>query len=124
MQPKQRNVINPTYNTLLNRLLGVLVSREKWAEYLLPATKDSVKVCHNDLNNLNILKSGTDVYLIDYDYADFNFIGYDIANMINETSIDYTPPNYPGFEVIKVYPQEELELMAKHYPGYYPELTD
>jgi thiamine kinase-like enzyme len=33
-----------------------------------------------------------EVFLIDYDYVGFNYVGYDIANTINETSLDYTVP--------------------------------
>jgi thiamine kinase-like enzyme len=73
---------------------------------LLPKSKKSVAVCHNDLNNLNILVNPNDVYLIDYDYAAHNYIGYDIANLINETSFDYSKKQYPGFDVIKTYTAE------------------
>lgn len=100
---KDKNNMNPKYNELLAKLLAILQKREKWASHLLPGTKESVKVCHNDLNNLNILVTASDVFLIDYDYADYNFIAYDIANLINETSFDYSPSAYPGFSVIKTY---------------------
>ena len=90
----------------------------------MPSANTSIKVCHNDLNNLNILVCDTATYLIDYDYADFNYIAYDIANLINETSFDYCPPQFPGFAVIKVYSPEELAKIAKNYPGYYPDLEE
>lgn len=105
---KNKNSMNPNYNLLLSKLLNILNNRKKWAKYLLPETKDSVKVCHNDLNNLNILITAGNVYLIDYDYADYNYIAYDIANLINETSFDYSPLTYPGFKIIKTYSEEEL----------------
>ena len=40
-------------------------------------------ICHNDLNNLNVLVNNLEVFLIDYDYCAYNFIAYDIANMLN-----------------------------------------
>lgn len=52
--------------------------------------------------------SESEVYLIDYDYAGYNFVGYDLANMMNETSIDYSKPTYPGFDIIKVYSTQEI----------------
>jgi len=64
-------------------------------------------VCHNDLNNLNIMVAPDDVFLIDYDYVGFNYVGFDIANMINETSLDYSVPA-PGFKLIKTYTLAEL----------------
>jgi len=48
-----------------------------------------------------------DVFLIDYDYVGFNYVGFDIANMINETSLDYSVPA-PGFKLIKTYTLAEL----------------
>jgi thiamine kinase-like enzyme len=50
-----------------------------------------------------------DVFLIDYDYTSFNYLAYDISNLVNETSLDYSPLTYPGFAIIKVYTEEELE---------------
>lgn len=81
-------------------------------------------MCHNDLNNLNILLTSSEVYLIDYDYAGYNYIAYDIANLINETSFDYSLPTYPGFTIIKTYSEEELEKISKQYPKYSAELKD
>ena len=57
------------------------------------------------------------MYLIDYDYAGYNFAAYDLANMINETSIDYSKPTYPGFEIMKLYSFEEVGEIIKHYPA-------
>jgi len=90
----------------------------------LPESNTNVKTCHNDLNNLNILVTESAVYLIDYDYAEYNFVAYDIANTINETSIDYSKTTYPGFEVNKIYSPQEIYEFANHYPGVYPGLND
>ena len=64
--------------------MSILGERKKWASRLLPKTEKSLVLCHNDLNNLNIMETTSGkVYLIDYDYVGFNFIGFDIANLIN-----------------------------------------
>lgn len=112
------------YHKLLNKVLDILKERKKWAEFLLPKTEKSLAVCHNDLNNLNIMKTTEKVYLIDYDYVGFNYIGYDIANLINETSIDYSPEGPPGFQLLKTYSPEKLNSIAQLYPGFYPELGE
>jgi thiamine kinase-like enzyme len=65
-----------------------------------------------------------EIFLIDYDYAAFNYIGYDIANLINESSIDYNVEDYPGFKIVKTYTFEEIENVAKEYPGFYQELPE
>ena len=121
---KNKNSINDKYNLLLERILKILGDREKWVNFLLPKTEESIAICHNDLNNLNIMNTAKEAFLIDYDYVGFNFIAYDIANLINETSFDYTPKTYPGFKILKTYEAEHIDEMVKHYPGYYPELGD
>lgn len=57
---------------------------------LTPRQPDTVKLCHNDLNNLNIMLNENQTYLIDYEYSRYNHIAYDIANFLNESSINYT----------------------------------
>ena len=70
------------------------------------------------------MQTSEKVYLIDYDYVGFNYIGYDIANLINETSIDYSPEGPPGFKLLQTYTPSKLSEIAKLYPGYYPELEE
>ena len=72
------------FKQLLGKVLKILEERKKWANFLLPKTEVSLVLCHNDLNNLNIMETTSkQIYLIDYDYVGFNFISFDIANMIN-----------------------------------------
>ena len=78
-------------------------------------------ICHNDLNNLNVLVDNNfEVFLIDYDYCAYNFIAYDIANILNESCFDYSTQEYPGFIFSKPYNFEELSSFADYYPGNYP----
>lgn len=50
-----------------------------------------ISLCHNDLQKNNILveKDTTDIRLIDFEYAGYNYIEFDIANFLCELSIDY-----------------------------------
>jgi choline/ethanolamine kinase len=62
--------------------------------------KDSIRLCHNDLNNLNIMITNhKKVFFIDYEYSRYNYIAYDIADLLDECAFDYTVKKYPGFEV-------------------------
>lgn len=60
-------------------------------------------MCHNDLNPLNLFKldyPNKRILFIDFEYAGTNYVSYDIANFMNETTIDYSIPNSPGFQYV------------------------
>lgn len=43
-----------------------------------------IRLCHNDLNNLNIMVSNQKrIYLIDYEYSKYNHVAYDLANFLS-----------------------------------------
>lgn len=73
--------------------------------FLHSLPKDSVTFCHNDLNRLNILcgtKPGDSIdllqlKLIDYEYGEYNFLGFEIANYFNESCFDLTLKTYPFY---------------------------
>lgn len=51
---------------------------------LLPKSSNKmVRLCHNDVNNLNIMVTSKEIYLIDFEYARYNYVAYDIANFIS-----------------------------------------
>jgi len=62
--------------------------------------KSTVRLCHNDLNNLNMmLIAGTnDVRFIDLEYSRSNYLAYDLANFLNECAFDYSVKEPPFFE--------------------------
>ena len=72
---------------------------------------------------MNILFNEEKIHFIDYDYVGINYIAYDIANFINETTIDYSEPSYPGFRLLKTMTVEEISTIAKMYPAYYEGLS-
>ena len=67
----------------------------------LPKSKDSVVFSHNDLHSQNILllEKSNKLVFIDYEYSSYNYRGYDIANLFNESMIDYTNENYPYYTI-------------------------
>lgn len=107
---------------LFNQVDTILQASEALKAYLLPSEQSSLRLCHNDLNNLNILFEGDKMHFIDYDYVGSNYLAYDIANFIAEASIDYSLPHYPGFTVIKHFTIQEINDIAHMYPDYYPGL--
>lgn len=57
--------------------MNILKKKEKLQEKLAIHNKNTIKLCHNDLNNLNIfIKKDEPVILIDYDYVAYNFIAF------------------------------------------------
>jgi len=58
-----------------------------------------VVFCHNDLLLANFMyNSKTEqFYVIDYEYANYNYRGYDLGNHFAEWIIDYTRKDYPKF---------------------------
>jgi thiamine kinase-like enzyme len=76
-------------------------------------------MCHNDLNNLNILFESDQMHFIDYDYVGSNYLAYDIANFLNEATIDYSLPQYPGFTLLEPLTFEQIKSVAEIYPAYY-----
>lgn len=57
------------------------------------------------------------IILIDFEYAGKNYISYDIANFINESSINYKFEEYPFFEFRQELSKDEeyLRYFAKNY---------
>jgi len=86
---------------------------------ILPKTPESVVFSHNDLHSQNILllNKVESLIFIDYEYAGFNYRGYDIANLFNESTISYENPEYPYYYIKeKDFPSEkELKDFVKYY---------
>lgn len=84
-------------------------------------SKKSIRLCHNDLNNLNImqLRDSGDIFLIDFEYSRMNYLAYDLANFLNECAFDYTGSSSPGFELKTelIASQEEIRQVSETYVG-------
>lgn len=50
---------------------------------------NGIAFCHNDVQENNILVTGSRLRIIDFEYADFNHPAFDIANFFCEMTIDY-----------------------------------
>lgn len=68
----------------------------------LTKTKAEIGFCHNDLHEGNILQNISDksITLIDYEYAAYNYLSFDIANHFCEWMFDYDVNHDPYFTYI------------------------
>ncbi|KAG2396588.1 choline kinase [Vigna angularis] len=93
-------------------------------EQELTGTKQCIGFCHNDLQYGNIMldEEFCSVTLIDYEYASYNPVAYDIANHFNEMAANYhtdTPhvldfTKYPGEQPSDTEVQQLLDEVEKY----------
>eukprot|EP00123_Amoebidium_parasiticum_P020391 comp4910_c0_seq1/m.1010 comp4910_c0_seq1/g.1010 ORF comp4910_c0_seq1/g.1010 comp4910_c0_seq1/m.1010 type:complete len:451 (-) comp4910_c0_seq1:741-2093(-) len=105
-----------------------LYGEAKWLEAeVLNGLTTPVGFCHNDLQAGNIMANIDDeVQLIDFEYANYNFVAYDIANHFCEWIFDYqsvadwpfyslTPSLFPDIhrqaQFLSVYIRERRRLL-------------
>jgi len=72
-----------------------------------------VVFCHNDSQENNILRTGNCLRLIDFEYSDFNYVGFDVGNFFTEATLSYTvddppyyavePSDYPSLEARQMF---------------------
>jgi len=78
-----------------------------------------VVFCHNDLCCGNIMRNPANnkLYIIDYEYANYNYRGYDISNHFDEWTTDYTRSDYPHYHLFTdKYPTEaQREVFLRSY---------
>lgn len=66
--------------------------------------EDKLVFSHNDLHQLNIFmtpKGDQEIVLIDYEYCSYNYPTYDIANHLNESSINYKHAEQPYYSLVE-----------------------
>ena len=86
---------------------------------LLPSSDESIVFSHNDLHAANVLllNKTNRLVLIDYEYSAYNYRGYDIANLFNESIINYSYEQYPYYNIEeKNYPTDyDIVDFIKYY---------
>lgn len=82
---------------------------------IFPSDRKSIVFSHNDLLANNILvktpESGEDeqeICFIDFQYASYNYRGFDIGNYFNESAIDYNYGKPPFFREIQTEVSQEV----------------
>jgi len=114
----EEDIYSPEEKEIINKVKQATSQEEKdFIDSILP--KDDIVFSHNDLLQGNILISEAkeETVFIDYEYASYNFRGYDIGNMFKEATFDYRVPQRPYFQIIDAnFPNdEELRDFLKYY---------
>eukprot|EP00457_Paulinella_chromatophora_P008263 gb/GEZN01008294.1/.p1 GENE.gb/GEZN01008294.1/~~gb/GEZN01008294.1/.p1 ORF type:complete len:429 (-),score=54.50 gb/GEZN01008294.1/:80-1366(-) len=84
-----------------------------WLRSILCALSSPIVLCHNDAQALNLLSDGQphSLRLIDFEYANYNFRGFDLANTLCEMYIDNDAPHFPFFEIrVELIPSARVRL--------------
>ncbi|XXQ34249.1 Aminoglycoside phosphotransferase domain-containing protein [Plasmodiophora brassicae] len=85
---------------LVDRLRRCKDEFDRIVRPLLLMAQSPVVFCHNDVQEGNVIRSDDNEYfLIDYEYAAWNFRAYDLANSLCETVIDNQADNEHGFAI-------------------------
>ena len=83
-----------------------------WLKTHLRSVGSPILFCHNDLNegNFLLLDGGSkEIKLIDFEFCNYNYRGFELAQLFYESSINMTQTDYPHF---------------KHTPDNYPREGD
>jgi choline/ethanolamine kinase len=84
-----------------------------------PKNSESVVFSHNDLHSANVLclAKNQRLLLIDYEYSDYNFRAYDIANVFNESQFKYGHNQAPYYlvDTSRFPSDEDLEDFITYY---------
>jgi ethanolamine kinase len=75
------------------------------------------RLCHNDFQLRNILlkttEQGQEPFLIDLEYVSYNYIAYDIANLLSEACYD------ASYRKVRSLTKEDIQKVCELYPGKY-----
>jgi len=115
-----RDVYPPVEQKFLKDI-KTLISEEEisFLKGIAPKKEESIVFSHNDLHSQNILELNEDksFTIIDFEYSDYNYQGYDIANFFNETMFEYDTAKHPHYTVDESeFPSDkELTDFCKYY---------
>eukprot|EP00094_Tigriopus_californicus_P005677 TCALIF_05472-PA protein Name:"Similar to Chka Choline kinase alpha (Mus musculus)" AED:0.12 eAED:0.12 QI:203/0.83/0.71/0.85/0.83/0.57/7/0/433 len=99
-------------------------SETEWLKKFLSKFHSPIVFCHNDIQGGNILlrrgpkfKEDEKLLLIDFEFADYNFRAFDLANHLCEYMYDYTNEDYPFYYCLrKNFPtrQRQMEFFSAY----------
>lgn len=100
LEKGRRDVYTPIERKLLDEIFSLASEKEiAFLKGLLPTDPKSIVFSHNDAHSQNVLllKKNQELMLIDYEYSAYNYRGFDIANIFNETLFEYHTPERPYY---------------------------
>ena len=111
----EAKAVNPNFQQLYD-LESVILS-------LITGVQTTIRLCHNDLQKNNILvnRDTKDVKLIDFEYAGYNFVEFELANFLFELTVNYTSDSFKihDIELSKIH-----ERVCQLYMPDRPELAN
>jgi len=116
----KQDVFQPVEKKLIKEI-STLASKDEieFLKSIAPKGEKSVVFSHNDLHSQNVLvlDKNNKFQLIDYEYSDYNYRGYDIANLFNETMFEYDLEEAPHYSLDESkYPSDkDLRDFIKFY---------
>ena len=119
-----RSVYTSEERRTVDKLMSLTSNDEiAFLKKILPKDARSIVLSHNDLHSQNVLTLEKDkkLVLIDFEYSDYNYRGYDIANLFNEGMFEYDALESPFYSFDeKKYPTHgELFDFVKYYLFFY-----
>jgi len=98
---------------------AVLKSEIEFLKKIIIPLNSPVVFSHNDLLSGNFMYNPQTkrFYVIDFEYANYNYRGFDLGNHFSEWAVDYSRPDYPKFYFLpQNYPTaSEREAYIKSY---------
>eukprot|EP00826_Nyctotherus_ovalis_P003263 TRINITY_DN10661_c0_g2_i1.p1 TRINITY_DN10661_c0_g2~~TRINITY_DN10661_c0_g2_i1.p1 ORF type:complete len:366 (-),score=80.65 TRINITY_DN10661_c0_g2_i1:39-1136(-) len=121
LYPTIRKTLNDTKYEGFGASLSYMLSEEFHAllQSLTPKKREVV-LSHNDISASNIMDTNDNMYLIDYEYCQLNYRGYDLAVLMEDISTDYSYSAYPHFKMHRelAFTEKEEEKLLRHYIVY------
>lgn len=89
---------------------NAMLSFNRWFQFRIKPLNPKIVLCHNDLNALNILVEESEfftegnksrslnIHFIDYEYAGWNYRGFDLANLYCEVYFNNSTKKWPYFD--------------------------